>query len=431
MEICLEYQKALVLASEMTEFRPFSLLVVELEDIVRLENTMENFTHHTQVINLPSSIEKFINTNMELSEQYATHVGERTCWRTEILSEYISKPLTLLYALQKLEMMSVSALTVHIIGAINEEFILGKYWEVLLHWIPNLKDLTIIFIGPEINQTCSIHTTVCKFCKLKEKSIDTFAKSAKYEDYFQGDNTQTRSFVKPDIIVGFNLEIHESELGITDYSWKNAFSILKKVDAPFVMTAGTSERARKDHEMLCKLLETTVSYDFTELNPYASLIPERDFETEKLRYTNGWILIYKGIYEGSGAIRELEKQKKTEEIDLNRRQSEVSEVSEFKEKTKKLKLLTEDINEESNTKPTESENPMSADKDLLKENFSLKQENKLLKENYQLKEENSRLKKENRRLNQENERLKAENQLIKDIRAQVQESIREAMSEKK
>ena len=449
---------------------------METEDILKPTESLDTIPVFTEITKLPNSMKEFLQTYMKL-KGHTTFVKPHA-HRTQILSEFISRPLTLLYAIQKLNLMSSSYLTVHVIGATYNEFVFLEWWEILLHWIPALNDLEMIFVGPELKDTCSIHVSVCSSCKHRKKYIDTLGIALTYEDYFHKNFPMQRGFRKPDIVIGFNLNLHESELGIVNYTWKDAFSTLKKVNAPFILTAGTEERAKKDHQMLCKLLGKSVSHLFCEPNFFAGLIPERDFETEELKYTNKHILIYKGFYEEITESTELkkdpaekkcaflttdqlvkhfefEKQLKSEKVfQFQGKQSEIAapELKEdpaekkrvfitvdelekqieaeekqrseeiFQFKGKESKIATTELKKESKSETEKPKTEYEA-QDLLKENLLLKEEHRLLKENYLLKEENYQLMSENKELKQENDRLKTENQLIKDLRSQMKEKV--------
>lgn len=128
---------------------------------------------------------------------------------------------------------------------------------------------------------------------LHEKSVDVKKIQSRYEEYCESD-----SFVKPNIIFGFNLCIHESDLKVFECIWMKTVLALAKLETPFVMTAGTKDRARKDHKTLRSLSETPLNPTMCEQNPFASLVPERDFETEGLQHSNNYIIIYNKLSGG-------------------------------------------------------------------------------------------------------------------------------------
>lgn len=241
---------------------------------------------------LPPSMKEFISSYIKLSKEY---IGASGKYRVHITTEFFSRPLTLLYAIQKLNLTSAAHLIIHVIGSTNEEFRFVDYWEVILHWLPNLKQIKVNFVGPEINSITATGILPCKSCESMGKQICIVTKDpTKYHEYYESDR-----FSKPDLIIGYNLNLHESELGISECTWKETIMTLKKLEAPFILTAETKERAQKDHKRFSSLLEKPASYECFEENPFASLIIERDFETEELKCPNKYIIIYKGLYDES------------------------------------------------------------------------------------------------------------------------------------
>lgn len=455
----------------------------------------------TKLKNLPSTIKEFMDSCTISSGE----VAELFSKDPDIFSEVLSRPLTLLYGIQKLNLTNASSLTIHVIGATNEEFRCAGYWEILLHWLPKLKEIKVAFVGPEINGPFQLAITACESCNfVSKKPALVSSRRSHYDEYFE-----SKFYSKPDIVVGYNLDLHESELGLSECTWKETILSLKKVEAPLILTAGTEDRATKDHERFCNLFEKSVSRNCCEINPFASLIPERDFETEELKYANKYIVIYERLYEeklpvgsdvcevkrnsvaeeskeskkeslgledskkqledakvkeeekeiGASGLAALEEKLAAAEIEEGKTSDEVfqvpikeekaevlleekSDAQEVRESTKETKKSEESEKKDkdrfenvesvakSESRPNlripENQRPLH--EDLLQENLMLRKENQLLRENQQLKEENGELKDENQKLKQENERLRIENDVIKDLRSQVEESIRAAMS---
>ncbi|XP_033217086.1 uncharacterized protein LOC117172900 isoform X2 [Belonocnema kinseyi] len=277
----------------------------------------------TKLKNLPSTIKDFMDSCITSSDK----VAELFSKNRDIFSEVLSRPLTLLYGIQKLNLTSASSLTIHVIGATNEEFRCVGYWEILLHWLPKLKEIKVAFVGPEINGPFQLAITACESCNfVSKKPALVSSRRSRYDEYFA-----SKFYSKPDIIVGYNLDLHESELGLSESTWKETILTLKMVEAPFILTAGTEDRARKDHATFCHLFEKSVSHNCCEINPFASLIPERDFATEELKYANKYIVIYEGLYVekhpvGSG-VSELKGDSVADESEEGENESLELEVS--------------------------------------------------------------------------------------------------------
>lgn len=69
------------------------------------------------------------------------------------LTQISTGPLTAFYALKLCDRLHAEQLTIHLIGAEMEfEVDVFQKWEIfLLHIMPALKTLNIVFIGPELN----------------------------------------------------------------------------------------------------------------------------------------------------------------------------------------------------------------------------------------------------------------------------------------
>ncbi|XP_033215256.1 uncharacterized protein LOC117171759 [Belonocnema kinseyi] len=247
-------------------------------------------------INLPSSMEDFMDSQLKLKEQAFVFYGCKSCnvanSQRILLSDCLTRPLTLLWALKKLDYKTGSSMIVHVVGATNWEISAQEYWKIILHWLQNLKTLKIVFIGPEIFHLPSDLESALEFpnYSLAGKSFKVESHALRYEEYFQSE-----FFVQPNIVVGFNLDIHESEFGISESTWEDMIRTLKKVNTPFILTAGTKEGARKDHRRFFQHLGKTVDSLPLERNPYAGSVPERDFETERLRFSNQYTIIFKNM----------------------------------------------------------------------------------------------------------------------------------------
>lgn len=383
---------------------------------------------------LPSSIESFIDIYLKPKEKFQRSANPDL--QNILLSDSLSRALTFLYAIDVLFdpcYTEKDSLVVHVIGSTSREFSERNFWKFILLSLQHLKNLTIIFVGPKIEAPTLPPYLEADIdfssCMLKNQNLRAESQPLKYNDYYH-----SKVFVEPDFVIGYNLDLHESELGISECTWKKTVLILQKMGVPFVMTSGSETRIKKDDRSFCKLLGDTelchIDYDFCEVNPFASLIPERDFETEGLRYSNKYILTYtrldsKNIRINSNlTLAQLKQEEMLESHSENG--SKASTKEEIKEEKKSLENR-ECREVKINKEPEKNLNRGSGE--LLNENVLLKEENKLLKENYSLKEENVRLKIENLNLREENLSLKAENLLIKDIRTEVQESIRSAMKD--
>ena len=245
---------------------------------------------------LPLSMDGFVNSCLSLEKEISEAKKKLNTRDFEklLISDRFSRPLTFLYSLQKLRFEVPKTMIIHVIGSVDSEYLDANFWGFALFWRSTLTALKIIFIGPEMSP---LNKTFIK-SKLHFPSVSNThpvnldvpkCVQERYEDYFH-----SASFEKPDIIMGYNLEIQESLYGIprNNCTWKDAILALAEQKVPFVLTAETEEQALKDHIRICSFLGRSVDYAFCEENPFASLIRKKDIYTDGLRRSNGYIVIY-------------------------------------------------------------------------------------------------------------------------------------------
>ncbi|XP_033209346.1 uncharacterized protein LOC117168088 [Belonocnema kinseyi] len=239
---------------------------------------IESVLYNTNAESLPANMKLFLERYCKV-EKFIMKVFKRT----EVLmymSEHFTRPLTLLYAMEKIRFRSQESMTIHVVGANNFEEVGQQAWEVLMHWLPNLIFLRVILIGPEC-ATVNTQVTICKICNAKEKKLYVESYGLLYKDYFEG-----RIFTKPDIVVGFNA-------GLRIYNtWTDSLLMLTRVKCPFILTTFWEEEIDIDHEIMLKTFGHFARYTYREKNPFASLRPYRDVVNIKVFSRNCGILIY-------------------------------------------------------------------------------------------------------------------------------------------
>ena len=244
--------------------------------------------------NLPASMESFFDTYVHLEDK----IPDFKIFNVQKIriSEDLSMPLTLLYLLQKLNFCAKESLAIHVFNASEMKNENVGFW-CILKSIRSIKKVSITFFDLAFSKSSVNSATGLVFSKnsfIGEK----FYKRLRADDY-----VEMCSKENPDIVVGFNLNIHEREYGTSESSWEDTFCILRRTNIPIVITGESEERARKDHDSFCQILDKNLDYDLCEENPYSSLIPKRDFESEGLRYSNKYITIYKNICESEIKIK--------------------------------------------------------------------------------------------------------------------------------
>ncbi|XP_017883579.1 uncharacterized protein LOC108627055 [Ceratina calcarata] len=243
--------------------------------------------YSTNYTNLPENIKDFIDYYIELQKDPQISLQEDMIINTE----YLTRPLTFLYAIQKLEyVLEGSTMNIHIIAANMLDLDGIELWEILLHWIPNIKTWRIYLIGPELSSGV-IPINLCDNCQHNKKELLIETHNTLYDTY-----ANKNSYVKPNVIVGYNAGIHECEnLRSENETWRESLKIIAKQNCPVILTCYTLVEAEKEQTRLNEILNCNVKCAYFLRNPYSSLRPYRDFETEGIYYQNQYVIIYKHL----------------------------------------------------------------------------------------------------------------------------------------
>ena len=256
-----------------------------------LQLSMNDMPIITINVKLPPSMKIFIHFFFKLSTEKEELLNQKQNknipgMRETMISEYFSRPLTYVYAMQKLKRYNDDNVFIHVIGSSIEEVDGAVFWELLLHWLPSWKIITVILISPELSrQAHFVHC--CEKCNRLDLKYELKIYGLNYEDYLESE-----FYKKPDFIVGFNLNIHECELGFVECTWEKSILAVARQNVPFILTSGSEDRAQRDHKRLCKILGKEINYHCLEKNPFRSLRPYRDYESEDVQYPNQYLIIY-------------------------------------------------------------------------------------------------------------------------------------------
>ncbi|KOC64852.1 hypothetical protein WH47_00355 [Habropoda laboriosa] len=243
--------------------------------------------YHTDYINLPQNMKDFIDYYTEPERNVQISIDEERM----INSEYLTRPLTFLYAIQKLEyILEDDSIIVHVIAANMIDIDGIALWEILLHWVPSITTIKIILIGPELSLG-SMSMNLCKYCQCNNKEISIHMYDMLYENY-----SHEVSYIKPNFIIGYNAGIHECEdVKSEKDTWRQSLQTVAEQNCPFVLTSYTLAEAEKEQIRLNEILDNHVKCAYFEWNPYSSLKPYRDFETEGIYYQNQYIIMYSNL----------------------------------------------------------------------------------------------------------------------------------------
>lgn len=180
-------------------------------------------------------------------------------------------------------------LVIHVVGANSSEEVTLIAWEVLLHLIRTLSSLVIIMIGPELTLK-SYPLYLCNNCMSREKNTSLRFHNVLYEDY-----VNNPLFVKPDVVIGFNVGFHAEELNSTAETWARSIQVLAKQNCPFVFTCYTRQELEDDIDRINTILARKVDCLYSGKNPFAGLRPYRMLGREKVYYWNHYMAVYRSL----------------------------------------------------------------------------------------------------------------------------------------
>ena len=250
--------------------------------------------HQIEITNLPESINDFIEIYIKLDKSCKKNPEVWTVY----VSELLTRPLTLLYAMEILELKPESNLTIHVIGADLKELV-SSMWEAILHWLPDLKNLKVILIGPEMIEDEAWLQEICQTCISKEKKLSIIIESILYEKY-----CKSKRFWTPDIVIAYNPFINY------DPKWTKGLQTLSTITCPFVLTVYHEMEAYNEQETMKFLFGTNARHLHYQPNPFANLLCSRLPADEGIYSDNGFLIIYNELHKANN-FKEAENSKQT------------------------------------------------------------------------------------------------------------------------
>lgn len=193
------------------------------------------------------------------------------------LTEIVTYPLTVLNALLTINdsrQLTSKKLLLHVVGA-ERSFETNKLekWEYyVLHLIPDLRHLEIVFIGPELNTVNNEDFKVCSRCSSTQKSI-TF----KFETRLYHELTKVP---KPDLVCVFNPGLYRITGFNGQDTWKPTIASIFRKNCPVLTTSYTEKEIFMDVDRVKSVQNVRLDREPT-LNPFSSLKPNLNFVSEE------------------------------------------------------------------------------------------------------------------------------------------------------
>lgn len=184
------------------------------------------------------------------------------------------RALTVIYALQRLNLTKCTQLQIHVICKKRMEEVNHNEWEMLFHWFPKLKSLKVVLIGCQ-GLPRQVTTKLCDLCRGIKRTLKVEAHYMLYKDYYN------ETHKVPDLIVAFDVDY------MTCHTWVECADLMTYINTPIVLTAMTQA------DLLAGLqdcVEDPNKFSQIIINPFGNLRPQRS--SKKVVYPSHYITIY-------------------------------------------------------------------------------------------------------------------------------------------
>ncbi|XP_072946308.1 uncharacterized protein [Epargyreus clarus] len=210
------------------------------------------------------------------------------------LTQLATAPLTAAYCHQQATMAHANGMSkktsfvIHVVGAeLQFEADVLYKWEVFfLHLKPDVKELRIVLISPDLNPSklpldLLGKINLCESCRTdKRRVLFSFQDKKTYYEYWSSDD-----FFPPDIVCAFNPSIQRSSIYNGKDTWPTTISCILKLKTPFIISSYSLNELYRDMRRIkeCSDLSgvTFKTIIDPKSNPFASVRPDRNFITDE------------------------------------------------------------------------------------------------------------------------------------------------------
>lgn len=213
-----------------------------------------------------------------------------------VVTDNASCPLTVKFAIEKLNMNNIKELTIHVVGA--ETFFeldnISKWENFLAHVLDATEIIKIIFIGPELvlSNVLKNFLKLIKMCdrclKMNKKILFEYHENKCYHEY-----VKSSKYTKPDIICAFNAGMYRVTGFNGEDTWGLSIQEMIKSKVPLLITEYTSMELNYDLKRIQNSIPINIIIPPSQ-NPFASLKPSLNFVSEEeipLIYKNYFYMI--------------------------------------------------------------------------------------------------------------------------------------------
>lgn len=223
-------------------------------------------------------IQKFFPKSWE--EYFQVRAAQETEWAKQgrlpamflpAATAFLTLPVTTLHGMYEFGIgafQDLTTITIHVVGASPELelSVPSMLWEEVMHCLPRVKHLHIVFIDPKIQDIPGLDGNesdfqCCKNCYPRGRTLKRKMVGKLYH-VFQ----KSSGFSRPDIVVAFNTGMYE----VGTEGWKETVNVLLDMNVPAVFTSFCNEEAVQDIEVL-RSLDANLLNRRPVFNPFRSL----------------------------------------------------------------------------------------------------------------------------------------------------------------
>lgn len=279
------------------EFQVFRRVLLMQHQNGHVEPEMPADTFCKEPLRLPDDFDSLMARLYDHSSYYRA----MDCYTYCSLSHISTIPLTALYSMQIScqNWKTVDTLVVHVVGAeFQFECINLHVWEKLfLHFIPSLKRLRLMFVGPELRLpavplSLLAAVKICSACKTSGRHVNVSFHPGK----FYHDFCRSKQFIKPDLVCLFNPGLYRETGFESRDTWPETIREFCKTGAPVCVTSYTKHEIPREMARITSIADTETILE-PRRNPYASIKPDRNFvsdDTAPLIYKNYYLAVVRG-----------------------------------------------------------------------------------------------------------------------------------------
>ncbi|XP_038217940.1 uncharacterized protein LOC119836629 [Zerene cesonia] len=172
--------------------------------------------------------------------------------------------------------------SIHILGTELQYVadVLIKWERFFLHLRPDVKDLRVVLISPNLNPSnlpldLLRNAKLCEQCRTSNRRLlFNFEDKKSYLDYYTSED-----FILPDFVCAFNPSIERSSIYDGKDPWPATLKCIAKLKTPFLITAYSQEELSRD----LSRIQGCCTFDVLaqpKHNNFASIRPDRNFITD-------------------------------------------------------------------------------------------------------------------------------------------------------